>query len=206
VLFLLANFFHFSFWRILWPMFVITPGLLLFMGMAAGGRQAAPLSIPGSIVTMTGLILLFDSITGYWRSWAYAWTLIFPTAVGIGLLIYESRTGPETRRRSGRTWLTVGLFMFIALGAFFELIVFRGRGAGLAWSILLIVAGLYLLFRRSGAPALPPVPPVPPVPPIPPVPPVSAETTRAAQKTKPKVEFEPLDTGRGKSRRKKSGE
>jgi hypothetical protein len=184
-------------------MFIITPGLLLFAGMMAGGRQAAPLAIPGSIVTMTGLILLFDSVTGYWRSWAYAWTLIFPTAVGIGLAIYEMRAGSDNRRGASRTWLTVGLFMFIALGAFFELIVFQGRGAGLAWSILLIVTGLYLLFRRTGVPALPPVPPAPP---IPPKPPVSTETTQASQKTKPKVEFEPLDKERGKSRRKKSGE
>lgn len=71
-MFLLGQLFNINLISYLWPFFVIVPGLLFFVGMLLGGKQAGPLAIPGSIVTMTGLLLLYQSITGHWESWAYA--------------------------------------------------------------------------------------------------------------------------------------
>ncbi len=65
LLFLLLQFVPLDLGRNAWPFFIIIPGLLFFAGMALGGRDAARLAIPGSIVTMVGLILLYQNTTPY---------------------------------------------------------------------------------------------------------------------------------------------
>jgi hypothetical protein len=152
VVFLLGEFFDLDLWGYLWPLIIIAFGLLFFIGMATGGRQAAPLAVPGSIITTIGLILLVQSITGLWASWAYAWALI-PTAVGVGLLITGRAQGQEGVRQTGSILVRVGLVLFLVFGAFFELLLnISGRGelGGLFWSVLLIGLGLYLLLRPLG--------------------------------------------------------
>ena len=44
--------------------------------------DAAWLAVPGAVVTGAGLTLLVDTATGLWRTWAYAWSLVYPTAAG----------------------------------------------------------------------------------------------------------------------------
>ena len=58
----------------LWPLIVMAVGggLLLLAVIT----RTPPLAIPASIVGGIGLLLFFQNITGYWDSWAYAWTLI----------------------------------------------------------------------------------------------------------------------------------
>ncbi len=150
-IFLLGQFFDFNFMRFLWPFFVIVPGLLFFVGMLLGGKQAGPLAIPGSIVTMTGLILLYQSITGHWESWAYAWTLIFPTSVGVGLVINGAWSEIERLRQTGMKWITGGLVLFLLSGMFFELLlgISGGLVSNVIWPVLLILLGVFLLVRRS---------------------------------------------------------
>ena len=99
-LFLLNQFLHISIWRFLWPLFVLLPGVGMFAGVYSGGKQSAGLAVPASVVTAVGLILLFQSVTDHWESWAYAWALIFPTAVGLGMYIYGARG--EDGDRAGR--------------------------------------------------------------------------------------------------------
>jgi hypothetical protein len=38
----------------------------------------------GSTVTMVGRTLFFQNTVDYFRSWVYAWALVFPTSVGVG--------------------------------------------------------------------------------------------------------------------------
>src|SRR5262249_6024248 len=81
IVFALGQIFQVNFWQFTWPFFIIVPGLLFFVMMVAAGQPGGPLAIPGSIVTTVGLILLFDSLTGLWYNWAYAWALIIPTSI-----------------------------------------------------------------------------------------------------------------------------
>src|SRR5687767_13393634 len=85
-LFLISRLFDINLGRFVWPFFIIIPGALFFVGMVAGGKAAGPLAVPGSIVTMTGLILLYNSIFNAWINLFYIWALILPTAAGIGLI------------------------------------------------------------------------------------------------------------------------
>lgn len=137
--------------RILWPFFIIVPGLAFFVGMVAGGRGAGGLAIPGSIVTTVGLLLLYQNAIGHWVSWAYGWALV-PMAVGIGLMIHGSWSDSRVLRESGRRVATIGVVLFLVFGAFFELVLNVSgywRFGQWLWPVLLIAVGVFLLLRRD---------------------------------------------------------
>ena len=157
-LFLLQQFFDFSFWGALWPVIVIGAGVLLLAVAATGGRGSAPLFVPGSIVTTVGLILFVLNLTDRWEAWSYAWALII-AGVGAGLWLHGTRAGlPELQRRGVQT-IQSGLGLLLVFGAFFELVIFgSGRVARWAAPALLIAVGAFLLLRsllRGGRPATP---------------------------------------------------
>lgn len=196
-LFLAGQIFDFNLWALAWPFLIIIPGALFFVGMVAGGKPAGPLAIPGSIVTMTGLILLFQSITGAWATWAYVWSLIFPTSIGIGLIISGRWSDTPSLVKSGTGWTIAGLIIFLVTGGTLELF-FDISGSGVndvLWPLLLIGIGVWMLRRRTAPSAeraaegeaiwSRPEPPTVPVPPI--------ERAPAAPP------FEPLDPTRGKN-------
>jgi hypothetical protein len=138
-----------------WPFIVIGVGLLCFVGMALGGRPAGWLALPGVVVGGTGLVLLVLNATGQWQATAYAWTLIVPTAIGVGFLLWGLRTGEADRVRRGRRLAAVGLALFVGFAAFFELLLnlsgfFADNVAGVALPLLLIGLGAVLLLRRGG--------------------------------------------------------
>lgn len=137
-------------WVFLWPFFIIAVGAMFFVGMAAGGRNAGGLAIPGSIIVTVGLILFIQNTFNLWATWAYAWALII-VGVGVGLFIFGSRSGYADVRRSGRVVAIIGLVVFFAFGILFELgaalLNLRSPG-GLFWPVLLILAGLYFMVAR----------------------------------------------------------
>jgi hypothetical protein len=133
-----------------WPLFVIVPGLtLLVVGFLGGGSGA---SVPGGIVTMLGLVLAYQSSTGDWASWAFAWSLIAPFGVGLGLYLQALRDRDPGTLRQGRTLMFVGLLIFMIGFVFFESILgISGLDYGIfgkaALPALLIVIGIILLVR-----------------------------------------------------------
>lgn len=138
VLFLLAQVFRINIWNILWPFFIIIPGLLFFVAMVAVGRTGSPLAVPGAIVTMVGVLLLYGAATGHWASWAYAWALVFPTSVGIGIAIAGLWGNDPKAVRAGATTTLVGLAIFLAFGLFFELLLnISGFRSGIVGRVVL---------------------------------------------------------------------
>ncbi len=139
-------------WGFLWPFIIIVIGGLFFVAMLAGGKQAGPFAIPGSIISGIGLILLFQNLTGRWETWSYGWTVIF-MLVGLGLFISGSWSGNERQRQAGINFVKVGLILFIIFGAFFEIIFSSFFPAGLQqiiFPVLLILLGVYLIISRMG--------------------------------------------------------
>jgi hypothetical protein len=133
-----------------WPLFVIIPGLtLLVVGFLGGGAGA---SVPGGIVTMLGLVLAYQSSTGDWASWAFAWALIAPGGVGLGLYLQALRDRDSVGLRRGRTLMFVGALIFMIGFVLFESILgISGMDYGVfgkaALPALLIVIGIILLVR-----------------------------------------------------------
>jgi hypothetical protein len=133
-----------------WPLFVIIPGLtLLVVGFVGGGVGA---SVPGGIVTMLGLVLAYQSSSGDWASWAFAWALIAPGGVGLGLYLQALRDRDAVMLRRGRTLMFIAVLIFMIGFVFFESILgISGTDYGVfgkaALPGLLIVIGLILLVR-----------------------------------------------------------
>ncbi len=142
----------YDFWGSLWPFFIVGIGILFFVGMFLGGKSMAGLAIPGSILSVLGLMMLVQNLTGYWESWSYGWTVIL-FSVGLGIFIMGIYTGNDGSRRSGVRVMGIGLAMFVIFGSFFEMIFSIGRPHGLSqwiFPLALIVLGIYLVLARSG--------------------------------------------------------
>ncbi len=135
----------------LWPLFVMAPGIALLAWAFLGGRSASGLAVPGSIVTMVGLVLFIQNATGRFDTWAYAWGLIV-AAVGVGTWLYGSLADKEKEVTDGARTAMIGLALFAGFGVFFEFVIgLGGRSALLGgWlvPVLLIAAGAALLFWR----------------------------------------------------------
>jgi hypothetical protein len=132
---------------LLWPMFILVPGLIL-LGIAMGGGRAgaAALSIPAMIVTGTGALLFIQNLTGYWQSWAYAWTL-YGVFLGMGLMLMGQRLDEPSLHGVGRAFVQASLIGFAAFAFFFEIIIGIGGGPGPVGALILIGLGLLLLTR-----------------------------------------------------------
>ena len=149
VLFLLGAVFQINVWGALWPFFIIVPGLLFFVAMVSIGKPGAPLAVPGSIVTTVGLILFFQNVTGLWATWAYAWALVFPTAVGIGVAIAGLWSDDQRAVRAGAVMAGVGLVILLFFAFFFEVILningLRSGAVGRVLIPLMVIGGGVLL-------------------------------------------------------------
>ncbi len=148
-LFLLAQFGQLG--TYLWPLFVVAPGVALLIWAFMGGKGATGLAVPGSIVSMVGLILLIQALTGRFDTWAYAWGLIV-AAVGVGTWLHGTLSDDEKLTRDGLKTASTGLVLFAAFGVFFEFVI--GLGGRSSWfgswlvPVLLIGAGVFLLWRK----------------------------------------------------------
>jgi hypothetical protein len=102
-----------------WPLYVIAPGVALAtLGLTQ--RKGSGLTIFGSIVTMIGLVLLYQNASDHWESWAYAWALVAPGGSGIGMLLYGTRSGDRKMARDGFWMILVALGIFAVGLVFFE--------------------------------------------------------------------------------------
>jgi hypothetical protein len=150
-IFLLGQFLGGAFWSYAWPFFIILTGAVFFISMRVGGERVSGLAIPGSIISMVGLILLLQNTFRQWQTWSYAWTLIV-VAVGIGLMIHGSYGGRERARQVGLRLVRLGAILFLAFGIFFELLFFligERHASAIFWSVALIAVGLYIIFVRG---------------------------------------------------------
>jgi hypothetical protein len=93
---------------------------------------------------MTGIVLAVQNATGLWETWAYAWALVAPGGVGIGLLTYGLLTRQPDVARGGGWALMVGLGLFLGFGLFFEAVIGLS-GARLAGADTILPAGLMVL-------------------------------------------------------------
>jgi hypothetical protein len=143
---------NFPFWSYFWPFIIIFFGGLFFVGMFVGGKSMAGLAIPGSIITLIGLMMFVQNLFNHWESWAYGWTVIL-FAVGLGIFIMGLYSGEERQRLAGMRVMRIGVILFIIFGAFFELIFSSFSRHGVAqylFPALLVLLGVYLVVTRSG--------------------------------------------------------
>ncbi len=150
VLFLLGQWLSVDIFGYGWPLFVLLPGLAFLFFAVRGDANAAPLAVPGAIVTGTGAILFYQNLTGHWESWAYAWSL-YPVFLGLALTFMGERTQNQNTANVGSGFVRWGSIAFVALWALFELVIFAGNRAfgNYLLPLVLIGAGVWMLMRGS---------------------------------------------------------
>lgn len=133
-----------------WPFYVIAPGVAL-AALGLTQRHGSGLTIAGSIVTMVGLVLLYQNATDHWESWAYAWALVGPGGSGLGMLLYGVRSANRKMARDGFWQILVAIGLFVAGWLFFEGIIgISGRRLPLPdWvlPVAIIALGVVVLIR-----------------------------------------------------------
>ncbi len=133
-----------------WPFYVIVPGVaLVTLGLTQ--RRGSGLTISGSLVTIVGLVLLYQNATDRFETWAYAWALVGPGGSGVGMLLYGTRSGDRRMARAG-FWSILGALGLFAVGfIFFEGVIgISGERLPLPnWvlPVAVIVIGLLVLLR-----------------------------------------------------------
>ena len=135
----------------IWPLYIIVSGAALFVGaLYMDEKNGTAFAIVSSITTVSGLISLVHVLTDYWATWAYTWALLYPTAIGIGMLAYGMLKARPEISRPGRDLFKVGLGLFTVLAVFFEFIVgLGGFSLEFGWPLLLISAGLFALALKG---------------------------------------------------------
>lgn len=151
ILFLIGEMFGIHLVANFWPVFIVVPGVALFVvALFLDEGIGLALSIVGGITTMSGLILFVHSLTGYWATWPYSWTLLFPTSIGLSMLAYGMVKNRPDLRRTGWNLSKIGLALFLVFAVFFEFILgLGGFGLQFGWPLLLMSLGI-LLFTLRG--------------------------------------------------------
>ena len=150
VIALVGQFLNLNIGAFLWPFFIIVPGVLLFLfAMTVDGDLGEAFSILSGLVVSVGLLLLYQSVTGHWTSWAYAWALVAPTGAGLGRMLYGKLKGRQALVTQGLALVRIGLAITVVGLIFFELVLnISGFGLGfIGWPVLFIGLGLIFLLR-----------------------------------------------------------
>lgn len=123
-----------------WPWLVIGAGVvLLVIGLLTGQPDMA---VPAFIVGGIGCLLYYQNSTGDWASWAYAWALI-PGFAGLGTIVAGLLKGNSSRQiGEGLSMIVVSAILFAIFGSFLG----GPDWLGPYWPVLLILAGLWVLF------------------------------------------------------------
>lgn len=156
VVLLLSTVFEFHLIDVLWPAFVVAPGLLLlapaYNATAVRQSRFSFLAVPGAIFMTVGLLLFAMNLANqHFEAWAYSWTLV--VAAVPAALMYIKRFEPEHRiHTSGRKLVRLLVLLFMGLAVFFEIIVFENFNPLLP--LAMIAYGVYLLRKQRQEEAL----------------------------------------------------
>lgn len=149
---LVSNLFHFQLIEVLWPGFVLAPGLVLLWPSynAAPERPSrlAFLAVPGAMLVTVATLLFVMNLTNHFEAWAYSWPLVLAAAAW-GLM-YMRRFEPAHRvHHNGYNFMRLMVLLAMGLVVFFELIIFGSFNPLLPLGV--IAFGVYLLVKERRA-------------------------------------------------------
>ena len=150
VLLLMSNIFGFHLIGLLWPMFVIAPGILLLIpahqSTESHQSRASFLAVPGAVLMTVGLLLFAMNLANeHFEAWAYSWTLVVASVPAA--LMYVKRFEPSHRiHETGHKMIRILFYMFMGFAVFFEIIIFENFNPLLPLG--LIAFGIYLFMKN----------------------------------------------------------
>ena len=126
-----------------WPYFIIVPGALLLALAFLDETFSKALMPIGMVVTLTGCVLAYQNWANHFESWAYAWIIVGPFALGVGLAAHGRLYKDAHTMKRGMQMAAVNSLFFLCAAVIFEL-VFNISGYGLSfdlpWGILTPIA------------------------------------------------------------------
>ncbi|MBK9124757.1 MAG: hypothetical protein IPM16_16775 [Chloroflexi bacterium] len=133
----------------LWPLFVLIPGVvLLYRALTGRDRESVDMIFPGTIVTATGLILFYQSLSGHWESWAYIWA-VYPILTGFAMRWRGERVSKyEHEIRIGNDMMRYGAMGLVGAVVFFEVLIFRSVNVQFIGIGLIALGVIYLVATR----------------------------------------------------------
>lgn len=133
VIFLLPNFTNLTL-RDLWPLLMLAPGILFFLGYAADRRNYG-LLMPGAILSTYGLLFFYCTLAG-WYLMRELWPL-YLIGPGIGFFLMYLLGKKETG-------LLIPGFILTLLGLIFLL---GSTDYEYLWPLIIIAAGIVIILR-----------------------------------------------------------
>lgn len=133
----------------LWPLFVLIPGaIFLYRAFTGDDKESIDMIFPGMTVTATGLILLYQSLSGHWESWAYIWA-VYPIVTGFAMRWRgERRPKYEHEIRIGNDMMRYGAMGLVAAVVFFEALIFHSINVQFIGIGLIALGVIYLIATR----------------------------------------------------------
>lgn len=145
---LALNLFQISLMSVIWPLFVLVPGLLMLLpAYRSTPGNVSPwsfLAVPGSVMALIGTLLVATNF-GHGEIWAYGWTLL-PASVVAGMMLMNRHDRNNSIHGSGRKFIRASLIVFLALGLAFELLIFWSLGPW--WPLLLVAWGAFIILKN----------------------------------------------------------
>jgi hypothetical protein len=137
-----------SVWSYLWPLEVLSVAAAFIL--MAIYLKVPWLMIPASIFGMTGLVLQFCAISGWWSSWAVLWT-VEPFAVGLPLLLIGIAKKIEGVKLAGLILCGLAGLAFAAMSTILvtSLWITRIIGPALVLGLGILLVVLALMNRPS---------------------------------------------------------
>lgn len=129
-------------WKLLWPLLLLAPGILLHLVYFAGYFSAA-LLIPGGMLITYSLMFIYCNLFG-WQSMGYLWPGFI---LGIAVGLYEYYWYETGRPRS---FLIAAILLAIISILFFGLMLLFTSGVYIL-ALVLILIGAFMLMRRPNA-------------------------------------------------------
>ncbi len=132
--FLLSAQFGWISWENIWPVFLIVGGIMFYLGFLAN-RNNYGLLMPGSILTVIGVLFLYTSAHN-WHQMEVLWPT-FILAPGIGFVLMYI-FGPK----GNGLWIPAGILIIIALVFYAQFSCFFRY-----WPVILIIIGIFIIFN-----------------------------------------------------------
>ncbi|MDX1413814.1 MAG: hypothetical protein R3293_06460 [Candidatus Promineifilaceae bacterium] len=138
--------------ELLWPGFIVTPGLLLmwpaYKSTADEQSKLAFLAVPGAMIVASAILLFAMNLTDHFEAMAYSWPLII-VAIPAAVMYVTRFDDSEVLNERAQKFMRVLFLLFLGLAFFFEIIIFKNFNPLMA--IGLIAFGGYLLIRARNA-------------------------------------------------------
>ncbi len=134
---------HFG-WRQMWPFTILYVGFAFWLPIVLWWdrrQKIAGLIVPATIITVNGLLLLYQNLTGNWRSWAYLWTCE-PLSIGLSLwALYHLCSRPRGLLTAAAIICGISMFFLVIFATAF------GGIMSILGPAMLILVGIIIMLN-----------------------------------------------------------